>query len=239
MLNWWSRPYVRDGAIVGFAVCVFGVGFGVLAVTSGLTVLQAVAMSLLVFTGASQFAAVGVVEAGGTPAAAIGSALLLAARNGFYAVTMSRYISGPWWRRAAAAQLTIDESTAVGLGQKNPHHIEGGFWAGGIAVFVFWNIGTLIGALSGDALGDPAALGLDAAFPAGFISLAAPALRHRPGQVAAAGGVVIALVAVPFTQPGLPIVLAAGAAVFALAVAGSPVIDDTPRDSGPQSEVGA
>lgn len=217
------KPYVRDGIIVGVAVGVFAIGFGVLSVSSGLSVAQTMAMSLLVFTGASQFAAVGVIGAGGSPATAIGSALLLAARNGLYAVTMSRHIKGPIWKRAIAAHLTIDESTALATSQDDPADVANAFWAGGISVFVFWNIGTLIGAAGGQAIGDPNALGLDAAFPAGFISLAAGSLRTRAGRIAAAGGLTIALIAVPFTQAGVPILLAAGGAVVALALAGPAV----------------
>ena len=214
------KPYVRDGIVVGVAVGVFAIGFGVLAVSSGLSVAQTMAMSLLVFTGASQFAAVGVIGAGGSPATAIGSALLLAARNGLYGMTMSRHIEGSVWKRGLAAHLTIDESTALGTSQDDPADIAHAFWAGGISVFVFWNIGTLIGAVGGQAIGDPNALGLDAAFPAGFISLAAGSLRTRAGRVAAASGLAIALVAVPFTRAGIPILLAAGGAVVALAFAG-------------------
>ncbi len=220
----WSRSYVRDGVIMGFAVGIFAIGFGVLAVTNGLSVAQTMAMSLLVFTGASQFAAVGVLAAGGSPVTAVGSALLLAARNGLYGVTMSRYITGPLWKRTIAAQITIDESTALGVGQEDPRDVAGAFWAGGLSVFFFWNLGTLIGAVGGNAIGDPNALGLDAAFPAGFISLAAPALKHRPGRLAALSGAVIAVVAVPFTKPGVPILLAAFGAAIALSVAGAPPV---------------
>ncbi len=232
-----ATHYVRDGIVLGLTVGVFAVGFGVLAVTNGLTVLQTCAMSLLVFTGASQFAAVGVLSSGGSPAAAVGSALLLAARNGFYGVTMSQHIRGSVVKRAVAAHLTIDESTALGTGQDDPADVEGGFWAGGIGVFVFWNIGTAIGAVGGGAIGDPNALGLDAAFPAGFIALVAPALRHRSGQLASIGGAVIALAAVPLVQPGIPILLAAGAAVIALAVAGAPPAPtSTSTSPGPPAE---
>ena len=222
----WSVRYIRDAVVMGFAVGIFGAGFGVLAVTNDLSTAQTMAMSLLVFTGASQFAAVGVIASGGNAVTAVGSALLLAARNGFYAATMSRFIRGPVWKRAAAAQITIDESTALGTAQSNPADVAGGFWAGGISVFVFWNLGTLLGAVGGNAIGDPNTLGLDAAFPAGFISLAAPTLRHRPGRLAAASGAAIAVIAVPFTRPGVPILLAALGAVFALAVAGAPPFTD-------------
>ncbi len=226
-------PYVRDGVIVGVATGLFGVGFGVLAISAELTVAQTMAMSLLVFTGASQFAAVGVIDAGGSPLAAIGSALLLAGRNGFYAMTMSRHIDGSVPRRAVAAHLTIDESTALGTAQTDPADITGAFWAGGISVFVFWNLGTLAGALGGQAIGDPNALGLDAAFPAGFISLAAGSLRHRAGRIAAISGLTIALVATPFTRAGVPILLAAAGAVIALMIAGPSFLEDLdpPRET--------
>ncbi len=220
------KLYVRDGLIVGVAIGLFGLGFGVLAVSADLSVAQTMAMSLLVFTGASQFAAVGVIGAGGSPMAAIGSALLLAGRNGFYAITMSRHIDGSVAKRAVAAHLTIDESTALGVSQADRSDIAGAFWAGGISVFVFWNLGTLIGAVGGQAIGDPNALGLDAAFPAGFISLAAGSLRHRAGRIAAVSGLVIALVATPFTRAGVPILLAAAGAVIALAIAGPSFLED-------------
>lgn len=220
-----KKPYVKDGLLVGFATGIFGIGFGVLAISAELSVAQTMVMSLVVFTGASQFAAVGVIAAGGSPATAIGSALLLAARNGFYSMTMSQHIRGPVWKRALAAHVTIDESTALGTSQSEPADIEGAFWVGGLSVFVFWNLGTLIGALGGQAIGDPNALGLDAAFPAGFISLAAASLRHQAGRIAAASGFAIAIIALPFTQAGVPILLAAAGAVLAFALSGPGFLD--------------
>jgi 4-azaleucine resistance transporter AzlC len=214
--------YVRDGLIIGFTTGLFGAGFGVLAISSGLTTAQACVMSLLVFTGASQFAAVGVIGAGGSPISAAGSALLLAARNGLYGMTVSEFITGSRVKRTVAAQLTIDESTALAIGQKDPAYREPAFWAGGLSVFLFWNLGTLAGAMGGSALGDPANLGLDAAFPAAFVALIMPSLRHRPGLLAAVSGATIAAIAVPFSEPGLPILLASFGAVLALAIAGSP-----------------
>lgn len=227
-----NSSYRRDGIVIGLAVGVFAIGFGVLSVNNGLSVAQTAAMSALVFTGASQFAAVGVIAAGGSAATAIGSALLLAARNGFYGATMSGHIRGPWWKRLMAAHLTIDESTALGIAQREPKDVAAAFWAGGISVFVFWNIGTLIGALGGQAIGDPNALGLDAAFPAGFISLAAGSLRHQAGRVAAGSGLVIALLAVPFTPAGVPILLAAAGAVIAYAVAAPELTDHPDNETG-------
>ena len=201
----WS-VVAREAAAIGVAVAVFGATFGVLAVGSGLSVLQAQAMSLLVFTGASQFAVVGVLDSGGTPAAAIGSALLLAARNGMYGISLSRQISGGRIRRLIAAQLVIDESTAMATA--HPNEAERAFWLTGVSVFVFWNLGTLVGALSGSAIGDPTTLGLDAALPAGFVALMAGHLRRRDGLAAAVTGGVMALVAVPFVPAGVPVLLA-------------------------------
>ncbi len=215
-MNRSAPPYVRDGIVLGAAVGVFGVAFGVLAVASGLTVGQASAMSVLVFTGASQFAAVSVIGSGGGVATAVGSALLLSARNGVYGLALAKRLPERGVRRFAAAQLVIDESTAMAVAQRDPADQRGAFWATGLAVFVFWNIGTLIGALGGNAIGDPKTLGLDAAFPAAFIALMIPALHERPKLAAALIGAAIAVVAVPTTKAGLPILLAALAAPIVL-----------------------
>jgi 4-azaleucine resistance transporter AzlC len=211
------RPrYVRDGIVLGAAVGLFGVTFGVLATTAGLSVAQACVMSLLVFTGASQFAAVGVIGSGGSPASAMASALLLASRNGIYGLALHRVLQGRLLRRLGAAHLVIDESTAMALGQDDARHAEGAFWVAGLSVFVFWNLGTVAGALGGTALGDPEVWGLDAAFPAGFIVLAAPHVRSTDGRIAAVAGAAIALVAVPLLPAGMPIVVASLGAGVAL-----------------------
>lgn len=212
-----TAPAIRRQALViGVAVGVFGVTFGVLATATGLSVLQAQALSVLTFTGASQFAVVGVVAAGGTPAAALGSALLLAARNGIYGLALADTVTGRLTRRLLAAQLVIDESTA--LAAAYPRDAERAFWWAGLSVFVWWNLGTLAGAVSGQAIADPQALGLDVAFPAGFLALLAPRLRERPGLLAALGGGVVAAVAMPFTSPGVPILLATVGALPAYAL---------------------
>ena len=217
----------RDIWVLGAAVGVFGVSFGVLATTAGLTVAQACVMSVFAFTGASQFAAVGVLGAGGSLGSAFGSALLLAARNAAYGValapTLARRSLG---RRLLAAQLVIDESTAMATAQAGRRAREHAFWATGLAVFVFWNVGTALGAVAGDAIGDPEALGLDAAFPAGFVALAVPHLRSYQGRVAATCGAVIALALIPLAPAGVPIVAAAlgvvPAVLFAPRAAGGP-----------------
>jgi 4-azaleucine resistance transporter AzlC len=208
-----ERKVRRDAWVLGAAVGVFGVSFGVLATTAGLSVAQACVMSLAVFTGASQFAAVGVLATGGSLASAFGSALLLAARNAAYGVALApTFGAGHRLRmRLVAAQLVIDETTAMATAQPGRRAREQAFWATGIAVFVCWNIGTALGAVAGDAIGDPEAFGLDAAFPAGFVALAVPHLRTAAGRVAAVGGAVIALALVPLAPAGVPIVAAAGA----------------------------
>jgi 4-azaleucine resistance transporter AzlC len=234
-------PYLRDAVVLGAAVGVFGVSFGVLAAAEGLGVAKACALSLLVFTGASQFAAVGVLASGGTLGAALGSALLLAARNAVYGVVVSPLHAGRSLpRRLLAAQLVIDESTAVGTAQEDPAHREGAFWAAGVAVFVFWNVGTLVGAVAGDAIGDPETYGLDAAFPAGFVALLAPHLRTRRGLAAAIAGALVALVLVPLTPAGTPILAAALGVVPAVLLFGAPpdapgtpqedIVHDAPPD---------
>lgn len=202
--------------MLGLAVGVFGISFGVLAVASGLTVAQASAMSLLVFTGASQFAAVGVIESGGSTAAALGSALLLAARNGAYGLALSRTIDGRLPFRLLAAQFVIDESTAMSTAQPDPERRRKGFWMAGLSVFVFWNLGTLAGALGGDAIGDPERFGLDAAFPAGFVALVVPHLKSVDGRLAALIGTTVALLLVPVAPAGVPVLAAAAAVLVGL-----------------------
>ena len=158
------RPVITASVTLGFAVGVFAISFGVGAVSAGASVAQACAMSLLVFTGASQFAAVSVIGAGGSMASALGGALLLATRNGVYGLAMARRLPGTLGRRLVAAQLTVDEPTAMSAAQTDPAAQRAAFWITGWSVYVFWNLGTLAGALAGTAI-DPKTFGLDAAFP--------------------------------------------------------------------------
>ncbi len=203
------RPYTADALGIGVATGVYGVSFGVLAVGAGLSAAQACAMSLLVFTGGSQFAAIGVIGAGGSVAAAVGNALLLGARNTAYGLVVAPLLGRSWVARIVGAQLVIDESTAMARGQATPGDARGAFWATGVSVFVLWNLGTLAGALAGSGLGDPAALGLDAMFPAAFLALLAPQLRQPGAPPAAVAGALIALVLIPLTPAGVPVLAAA------------------------------
>jgi predicted branched-subunit amino acid permease len=167
---------------------------------------QACALSLLMFTGASQFALIGVLGAGGSALSAIAGAALLGTRNTLYAVRLADLLRLTGWRRVTAAQLTIDESTALATGA--PAGLSAvGLFAGGGSVFLFWNLATLLGA-AGAAAVDTGRFGLDAAVGAGFLALLAPQVRDRPALRVALGGALVALVAVPLTPAGAPVLLA-------------------------------
>lgn len=193
---------------LGFAIGVFAVSFGVSSVAAGATVGQTCALSLLVFTGASQVSAVSVIGSGGTAASAFGGAALLAARNGVYGLAMAPHLKGRLPTRLIAAQLTIDESTAMAAAQDDQAHKSAAFWITGLSVYLFWNVGTLIGALLGTAI-DPATYGLDAAFPAAFVAILFPLLRQKRPMMAVAIGGTICLLLIPFTPVGVPILCAA------------------------------
>jgi len=201
------RPIVRDALGLGVATGAAGLSYGALAVTAGLSVPQACAMSLLMFTGASQFAFVGLV---GSLPAAVGTALLLGARNGLYGLRLKPFLRP----RGLAAQFVIDESAAMSV-RDTPAETRLGFWATGLSVFVCWNLATLIGAVAGTALSDPRALGLDAAGPACFLALLAPRLREPEPRRVALLAAVSALASVPFVPAGVPVLIAAAVAVFA------------------------
>ena len=204
---------LRDALSIGLATGVYAISFGVLAVAAGFSVAQTCVMSLLTFTGASQFTFVSVFAAGGTAAAALPPALLLAARNGIYALSLKAIMPPSRLRRAAEAQLVIDESTAMAHAQAAPADKRRAFLLTGLTVFVCWNAGTLVGALAGGVLGDPRDLGLDAIFPAVFLALLAPQLRRRGAPAAAVGGALVALVLLPLTPAGVPVMASALACV--------------------------
>ena len=205
---------VRDGIAVGIATGAYGISFGAIAVSSGLTVLQACALSLLVFTGASQFALVGVLAAGGSPLSGAATALLLGTRNTLYGIRLAPLLGWSGRRKAAAAHLVIDESTAMSVNRDGRAAARTGFLATGLAVFALWNLATLGGALAGTALGDPRTYGLDAAVGAAFLALLWPRLRDRRNQVVAALGALLALSLVPVTAAGVPVLAAAAVALL-------------------------
>lgn len=197
------------GLSISVATGLYGISFGALAVAAGLDVWQAMALSLLMFTGGSQFAFIGVIAGGGAGSAALGAASLLGVRNAVYGMQMNRLLQPKGWRKWLAAQVTIDESAATASGQRDTAEQQRGFWTAGIGVFVLWNAFTLLGAMLGDALGDPRQWGLDGAAVAAFLGLLWPRLQQRePVALAVLCGVVTAL-AVPLLPPGLPILVAA------------------------------
>jgi len=203
------RTIVRDGIAVGVATGAYGISFGAISVAAGLSVLQTCALSLLVFTGASQFALVGVIAAGGAPMSGAVTGLLLGTRNTLYGLRLAPLLGWRGWRRVAAAQLVIDESTAMSVTRETREAARVGFLSTGLAVFTLWNLATLGGAVAGEALGDPRTYGLDAAVGAAFLALLWPRLRDRRNQVTAVLAVALALSLVPVTAAGVPVLAAA------------------------------
>jgi len=202
-------PAEKIGLSIAVATGLYGVSFGALSVAAGLSLWQTVALSLLMFTGGSQFAFIGVMGGGGTGAAAFGAATLLGVRNAVYGMQVNQWLRPRGWKRLAAAQVTIDESTATAASQRDPDEQRRGFWAAGLGIYVLWNLFTALGAVLGDALGDPRRWGLDGAAVAAFLGLLWPRLAGRePVAVALACALVTAL-AMPFTPPGVPILVAA------------------------------
>ena len=214
------RDRTLSGAVgIGIAVGVYGVSFGVLAVAAGLSWVQACVMSMLVFTGASQFAFIGVLAAGGGVLAATGPAVMLAIRNAAYGLSLAPILPARLRDRALAAQLVIDETTAMARAKDDPAAARRAFLATGVSVWLCWNAGTLVGALLGGGLGDPRTLGLDAMFPAAFLALLAPQLRRVGAPVAAVAGAVIAVVLLPFAPAGVPVIAALAGVVPGLLLA--------------------
>lgn len=224
-----TRGIVRDGLAVGVATGAYGLSFGAIAVAAGLSVAQSCALSALMFTGASQFALVGVLAGGGSPWSGAATALLLGTRNGLYGLRLAPLLAWSGWRRVAAAHLVIDESTAMAVNRDGTEPARVGFLSTGIAVFVLWNLATLAGALAGRALGDPRSLGLDAAVGGAFLALLWPRLRDRTNRRVGALGAVVALALVPVTPAGFPVLAAAVVALAAGAVTPTPDRTEVPR----------
>lgn len=209
------RAVRREALGVILASSAYGISFGALSVVSGFDIWQTCVLSLLMFTGGSQFAFIGVISAGGLAAAptAIASAVLLGVRNLAYGIRMAPVIGTTTLRRIGAVQLTIDETTAVSLAQSSPRARTVGFWFTGVGLFIGWNLATLAGALLGDVLGDPKAYGLDAAAAAAFIALLWPRLRSRQAVAVGIAAAVVAAACTPVLIPGLPVLVAAIVAI--------------------------
>ncbi len=202
-------PAVRVGLSVAVATGLYGLSFGALSVAAGLGVLQTMALSLLLFSGGSQFAFIGVIAGGGAGISAMSAAALLGIRNGVYGMQINVLLRPSRGRKLLMAHLTIDESVATATGQRTPDEQRRGFWAAGVGVFVLWNVFTLVGALAGNAIGDPARWGLDGAAVAAFLGLLWPRVRAREPAGIAVACAVVTLIAVPFVPPGVPILIAA------------------------------
>lgn len=208
-------PTLRDSLSVSFTVGAYGVAFGAAAVANGFSVLQASLLSLLTFSGASQFAVVGILGSGGTALSAIATASLLGTRNALYGVLLAPRLKVRGLKRVVAAQITIDESTAVALGQESRGlpEVRNGFWYTGIGVFIFWNLFTVAGALGAQAMGDVRTFGLDSAVPAAFLGLVWPRLIGNFERILALGCALFAILMIPILPPGLPIIATAFIAI--------------------------
>ncbi len=204
-----TRGIVRDAVAIAIASGAYAISFGAIATAAGLSVLQTGALSLLMFTGASQLALVGVVGAGGSIWAGAVAAALLGSRNTLYGVRLSTMLNVRGWRRALGSHFVIDETTAMAIARDDPKLSRYAFWVTGVALFVLWNTGTLIGALATQAISDPKVFGLDAAPPAAYLALLAPRLRAREPLAIALAAAVIAIIALPFVPAGVPLLIVA------------------------------
>jgi predicted branched-subunit amino acid permease len=184
----------------------YGAAFGAAGVTAGFSILQSCLLSILLFSGASQFAVVGIMGAGGSAISAIATATLLGFRNALYGLQMAPILKVTGLNRVLAAQITIDESTAVATLQDNDAERKRGFYVTGIGVYIFWNLFTFLGALGASAIGDPAVWGLDAAVPAAFCGLVWPRLKNKLQFVVCASAIALALLLTPLTPAGVPII---------------------------------
>lgn len=233
-----KSPAVRVGASIAIATGLYGVSFGALSVASGLDVWQTMALSLLLFSGGSQFAFIGVIGGGGSGVAAMSASALLGIRNAVYAMQLNALVRPRGWLRLGAAQVTIDESTATATGQTDPLEQRRGFWVAGVGIYVLWNLFTLVGALVGNAIGDPAQWGLDGAAVAAFLGLLWPRLKAREPAAIAVVCAVVTLLAVPFVPPGVPILVAAAVAGVVGWFSRGPASEGLEPDVEPYSQQG-
>ena len=210
------RRVLSDSLAVAIPVGTYGAAFGAASIAAGFSVLQTCLLSLLLFSGASQFAVVGVMGSGGSALSAIATGSLLGFRNGLYGLKMAPLLKLRGFKRVVGAQLTIDESTGVALSQEHlgVREARQGFWLTGIGVYIFWNLFTLAGALGAQAMGNPAAWGLDAAVPAAFLGLLWPRLTNKSERLLAVAACALALAMTPYFVPGVPIIATALLAVI-------------------------
>lgn len=205
------RSTIRDALSISLTVGAYGTAFGAASVAAGFSVLQTCLLSLVAFSGASQFAIIGVIGSGGSAITGIATASLLGIRNGLYGLRMAPIIKAKGAKRFLAAHVTIDESTGVALSQERlgEDAMRSGFWLTGFGVFIFWNLFTLAGALGAQSMGNPAAWGLDAAVPAAFLGLVWPRLISMSDRLLAIAAMALSIALTPFVPAGLPIIATA------------------------------
>lgn len=204
-----QRAIIRDALGIAIASGAYAVAFGALSTAAGLTLPQTCVLSLVMFTGASQFALVGVIGGGGSAWAGAVAAILLGSRNAFYSLRLASLLKVRGWRRLGAAQFVLDETTAMAIARDDPATSRYAFFATGLALFTLWNTGTLVGALATQVISDPRVFGLDAAVPAAFLALLAPRLRAREPLAIALGAAAVAIVLLPFLPAGIPLLVVA------------------------------
>ncbi|MFJ2776700.1 AzlC family ABC transporter permease [Kitasatospora sp. NPDC087315] len=232
MIRTLEHATLRDIALVCLADALVGASFGAISVSGGLPLWVPVAMSLLVFAGGAQFAAVGVVLSGGGALAAVATGLVLNARLLPFGFTVADVFDGPRWRRLVGAQVMTDESVAFALLQPDRRRRRAAFWLCGLALFAVWNVAVVLGAAAGGLIGDTDALGLDAAFPAVLLALVLPSLADRRTRAAALFGAVLAVAATPFLPAGLPVLLS----LLGLLLAGRPKAPSADLAAGPAGD---
>jgi predicted branched-subunit amino acid permease len=196
----------RTSLSVAFTVGLYGAAFGAAGITAGFSILQTCLLSLLLFSGASQFAVVGIMGAGGSAVSAIATATLLGFRNALYGLQLAPILKVTGLKRIIASQITIDESTAVSTLQSNDSDRKRAFYLTGFGVYIFWNLFTFLGALGASAIGNPSVWGLDAAVPAAFCGLVWPRLKDKRLFLISASAIILALLLTPITPAGIPII---------------------------------
>lgn len=201
-----NDPVERTSLSVAFTVGLYGAAFGAAGITAGFSILQTCLLSLLLFSGASQFAVVGIMGAGGSAVSAIATATLLGFRNALYGLQLAPILKVTGLKRIIASQITIDESTAVSTLQSNDSDRRRAFYLTGFGVYIFWNLFTFLGALGASAIGDPSVWGLDAAVPAAFCGLVWPRLKDKRLFLISACAIILALLLTPITPAGIPII---------------------------------
>jgi predicted branched-subunit amino acid permease len=201
-----NDPVERTSLSVAFTVGLYGAAFGAAGITAEFSILQTCLLSLLLFSGASQFAVVGIMGAGGSAVSAIATATLLGFRNALYGLQLAPILKVTGLKRIIASQITIDESTAVSTLQSNDSDRKRAFYLTGFGVYIFWNLFTFLGALGASAIGDPSVWGLDAAVPAAFCGLVWPRLKDKRLFLISACAIILALLLTPITPAGIPII---------------------------------